>query len=75
MRVEVVLKLILVILLLAALSLLLDLELAGLGLVLMAAVLLVGDIAQGMPESACSRNCTQGDNCACQVTAQNLNKD
>jgi hypothetical protein len=72
---EAILKLILTNLLLASLALLLNLELAGLGLALVAAVLLVGDIAQGLPESACNQNCNQGDNCTCQLGAQTPNND
>lgn len=63
-------KTILVILLLSALALLADLPLAGLGLVLVAAVLLIGDLVQGLPASACNQNCSQGDNCNCQLTKQ-----
>lgn len=71
---EAVLKLILVILLLAALSLLVDLELAALGLLLVAAVLLVGDLAQTLPESACNHNCNQGDSCTCKPPLQQSNR-
>jgi len=60
-------KAILVILLLAALALLVDLPIAGLGLALVAFVLLIGDLVQGMPASACTHNCNQGDNCTCRL--------
>lgn len=60
-------KSILVILLLSALACLADLPLAGLGLVLVAAVLLIGDLVQGLPESACNHNCNQGDGCTCRL--------
>lgn len=63
-------KVILVILLLSALALLLDLPIAGLGLVLVASVLTIGDLVQAMPESACTHNCNQGDNCTCQLANQ-----
>lgn len=60
-------KVILAILLLAALGLLIDLPMAGLGLVLVAAVLLIGDLVHAMPEPACTHNCNQGDNCTCRL--------
>lgn len=59
-------KAILIILLLSALALIANLPLAGLGLVLVAAVLLIGDLVQALPESACKQDCRQGDNCTCQ---------
>ena len=58
-------KAILIILLLGALALIADLPLAGLGLFLVAAVLLIGDLVQALPEPACNRNCNQGDSCTC----------
>lgn len=58
-------KVILVILLMSAFALLLDLAIAGLGLVLVASILLIGDLVQAAPESACNQNCGQGDNCTC----------
>lgn len=58
-------KTILIILLLAVLAIVADLPLAGFGLVLVAGVLLIGDLAQGLPESTCNHDCAQGDNCTC----------
>lgn len=58
-------KTILAILVLSMFAFLADLPLAGLGLVLVAAVLLVGDLVQGLPASACNQDCSQGDNCTC----------
>lgn len=63
-------KVILTILLLSAAALFADLTLAALGLVLVASVLMIGDLVQGMPESACTHNCNQGDNCTCQLADQ-----
>jgi hypothetical protein len=60
-------KTILIILLLSAFALLADLPLAGLGLVLVAGVLLIGDLVQSLPESACNHNCEQGDRCTCRL--------
>lgn len=60
-------KTILTILLLAALAYVADLLLASLGLVLVAGVLLLGDLVQGLPESACNHDCAQGDGCICQL--------
>lgn len=62
-------KTILIILLLAALALLADLELAALGMALVAFVLLIGDLVQAMPAPACNQDCNQdcnqGDTCTC----------
>lgn len=58
-------KTILTILLLAALALLGDLVLAALGLSLVAAVLLVGDLAQLLPAPSCCGDCDQGRGCSC----------
>lgn len=68
-------KIILIILLLAALALLVDLPIAGLGLVLVAVVLLVGDLVQRLPESPCNHNRNQGDNCTCLSTVQEPKKE
>jgi hypothetical protein len=59
-----------IILLLSVLALLGDLTLAGLGLVLVAVVLLIGDLVQCLPDSACKQNCKQGDNCTCMPVKQ-----
>jgi hypothetical protein len=59
-------KTILSLLFLAVLALLFDLDLAALGLAIVAAVLLIGDLAQsGLPESACTHNCNQRRTCTC----------
>lgn len=63
-------KSILVILLLAALALLAGLELACAGLMIVALVLLAGDIVASLPESPCTHNCNQGDNCTCPLASQ-----
>ena len=63
-------KVILTILLLSAAALFADLTLAAFGLVLVASVLLIGDLVQGMPASACTQNCNQGDNCTCRMADQ-----
>lgn len=58
-------KTILILLLLAALALVIRLPIAGLGLALVAAVLLIGDLVGGLPESRCTHDCEQGDKCTC----------
>lgn len=58
-------KEILGILLLAVVSDLAGQTLASVGLAIVAAVLLIGDLVQSVPESACTQNCNQGDNCTC----------
>jgi hypothetical protein len=63
-------KTITIILLLAVLALLVDLPIAGLGLVLVAVVLLVGDLVQLLPASSCNHRCNQGDACTCQSYVQ-----
>lgn len=58
-------KEILAILLLAVVADLVGQPLASVGLAIVAAVLLIGDLVQAVPESACTQNCNQGDNCTC----------
>jgi hypothetical protein len=59
-----------IILLMAMLALVIDLPIAGLGLILVAVVLLVGDLVQCLPETRCNHNCNQGNDCTCQSTVQ-----
>lgn len=63
-------KTILVILLLAALALWADLLLASTGLAIVAVALLVGDLVASLPESPCNHNCSQGDNCTCELASR-----
>ena len=64
-------KTILVLLLLAALALLVGLDLAAGGLLLVAVVLLIGDLVQGyLPESPCTQDCNQGRACDCPLASQ-----
>ncbi len=58
-------KEILGILLLAVVADLAGQSLASVGLAIVGAVLLIGDLVQAAPESACTQNCNQGDNCTC----------
>lgn len=60
----------LVILLAAAVSLLSGWYLAAGGLCFVVLVLLVGDLVQGLPASACNHNCHQGDRCTCALARQ-----
>jgi hypothetical protein len=59
-------KEILGILLLAVVSDLIGQSVASVGLAIVAAVLLIGDLVQAVPESVCTQDCNQGDNCTCQ---------
>jgi hypothetical protein len=63
-------KTILCILLAAALALLFGLDLAAGGLIVVAIVLLVGDLVASLPESPCTQNCSQGDNCTCELASR-----
>lgn len=63
-------KTILVILLLAALALLAGLDIACAGLMIVALVLLAGDIVASLPESPCNHNCSQGDYCNCELAGR-----
>jgi hypothetical protein len=64
-------KTILSLLLLSALALLAGLDLAAAGLLLVAVVLLIGDLVQArLPESPCTHDCSQGDRCSCPLASQ-----
>lgn len=63
-------KTILCILLLAALALWAGLDLACGGLIVVAVALLVGDLVGELPESPCTHNCSQGDNCTCPLAGR-----
>jgi hypothetical protein len=66
-------KTILCILLAAALALLAGLELACGGLIVVAVVLLVGDLVAQLPESPCTHNCRQGRGCDCPLADRRAN--
>jgi hypothetical protein len=63
-------KLPLCILLGALLALWAGLAIAAAGLTIVALVLMIGDLVQGLPESPCTHDCSQGDNCTCQLASR-----
>jgi hypothetical protein len=68
-------KTILSILLLAALATGFDLDLAAIGLAIVAVALMIGDITQSMlPDSACTQSCSQGDFCTCSTQKDKQSK-